>query len=51
MIKKVKQVMDILKIKYYDYYPLSNTLTIYEPLPVNVMIFIRSQLNVKINIK
>ena len=48
----IKKLMNALDIKYYDYSLLTKTLTIYEAIPVKVLVFLRSQLkDIKINIK
>lgn len=48
----ITKLMRNLDIKYYEYVPGIKTLIIYEPIPVKVLIFLRSQLkDIKINVK
>lgn len=49
----ISKIMKCLEIKYYDFNIPRKTLTIYEPVPVKVLSFIRSQINkdITINIK
>ena len=44
-LKLIKKLMDRLNLDYYKYIPESNTLVIYEPLPMSVFMAIRKILN------
>lgn len=48
---KINNLMKELKIDYYEYITVTNTLIIYEPIPVKYLSTIRRNLKVKIVIK
>lgn len=48
----INKLMYSLGIKYYEYIPGRKTLIIYEPMPVKILVFIKSQLkDININIQ